>query len=387
MLQVGMLRLLLVPVSFLAAAAFSQEVHFLAESVKVCASERHAFEVLKSLGARCQFNEEGRVVDVLFPEHQVPRTTLTLLKTFPYLRSIVLRWGDGDFLKPLVDLKQLKVIEYAFDVPNQGLAPLQHLTKLEWIQADSPRISDKGLVFLGELKNLRMLFLNGARITDSGLVHLAGLAQLRDVRLNHTHISGSGLVHANHWERLKRLELNDTPLTDDGLLYVGRLTRLEELYLRGTKITDVGLGHLQGLRKLEVLDLAATGITSAGLRVFRMAGWRERMRYLDLSGTKISDDGMTELAVLSALKGLQLGTTSITDQGLLKLARLTNLTQLDVGETHVSCKGMAALWRRTSWRTGHGFPPPSDRYWRPIAEPAADPISPYTSPPAVPARY
>jgi len=70
----------------------------------------------------------------------------------------------------------------------------------------------------------------------------------------------------------------------------------------------------------------------------------EEVEELSLEGTKITDEGLKELAKLKKLTELSLyGRKQITDAGLKELAKLSHLDVLWLSETQVTKAGVAQL--------------------------------------------
>ena len=88
-----------------------------------------------------------------------------------------------------------------------------------------------------------------------------------------------------------------------------------EVHLHKTKVTDDWLEHLKVLTKLE---------------------------YLLLSVTKVNA-GLVHLKGLNSLRTLTLRSTKITDAGLVHLKGLTEIRELDLGETKVTTAGVKML--------------------------------------------
>ena len=63
------------------------------------------------------------------------------------------------------------------------------------------------------------------------------------------------------------VNLNGTGTTDSDLLYVQEFQKLEWLILFDTRITDAGMQHLKGLTRLRFLKIDFTGVTDADWRV------------------------------------------------------------------------------------------------------------------------
>ena len=82
------------------------------------------------------------------------------------------------------------------------------------------------------------------------------------------------------------------------------LSVLKELDLSGTKVTDGGLSNLAACRQLQWLSLSNTQITDSGLS--NLAACRQ-LRALELVGTKITDAGLANLAPLNKLQVLDVG--------------------------------------------------------------------------------
>ena len=75
------------------------------------------------------------------------------------------------------------------------------------------------------------------------------------------------------------------------------MTNLTSLSLSGTQVTDSGLSNLKGLTKLSRLSLGKTQVTDAGL--VHLKGLTN-LTWLDLEGTRVSDAGLAQLTVLQS---------------------------------------------------------------------------------------
>lgn len=110
----------------------------------------------------------------------------------------------------------------------------------------------------------------------------------------------------------------------------------------GTRVTDEGLAQLAGFARLEDLSLYNTQISDAGL--VHIAGL-SNLKWLWLDDTQVTDAGMAHLAGLVKLEFLLVSNTAITDIGLAHLAGLTNLKSLSLDNTDVTDSGIARLQR------------------------------------------
>ena len=146
------------------------------------------------------------------------------------------------------------------------------------------------------------------------------------------------------WPRVQtgqKLDLFDSPVADRDLGYlVQGLDKLRFLSLADTRVTDEGLAYVAQLTDLRELHLDNTAITDAGLR--HITSLRE-LRILDLKGTRITDAGLVHLAPLANLQGLYLTRTAVSDTGLAHVAKLRNLRTLILWDTGVTDAGLAHL--------------------------------------------
>jgi uncharacterized membrane protein len=109
----------------------------------------------------------------------------------------------------------------------------------------------------------------------------------------------------------------------------------------GARFGDTELAALRALAPQTVwLDLSGTGITDEGLSA--VAPFRNLTR-LHLNRTKISDAGLRHLAGLQQLEYLNLYGTGVTDAGLQSLAALKKLRALYVWQTAVTSSGVERL--------------------------------------------
>ncbi len=102
---------------------------------------------------------------------------------------------------------------------------------------------------------------------------------------------------------------------DSDLTYIGQLTGLLRLSLNCQfEISDAGLNHIRNLTSLRYLDLTmAAGVTGDGLK---MLSNMPQLEHLILLGTKLDDNAVGPLGILTSLKYLNLEYTHISQQGV-----------------------------------------------------------------------
>ena len=123
----------------------------------------------------------------------------------------------------------------------------------------------------------------------------------------------------------------------EGEITIADLQRLIWLILSETQITDEGLKEVAKLKKLEDLRLDETQITDAGLKEVAKL---QQLKNLFLEGTQITDEGLKEVAKLQQLEWLDLWDTKITDAGLKEVAKLQKLEILWLDGTKVTDVGL-----------------------------------------------
>ncbi|WP_165698563.1 leucine-rich repeat domain-containing protein [Bremerella volcania] len=129
-------------------------------------------------------------------------------------------------------------------------------------------------------------------------------------------------------------------ITDAALARIGTFEKLRWLDLTKTSITDSGIAHLTGCRSLRDLSIATTHISDRSLAT---VGKLKTLEELDISGTPVTDAGLAHLSSLSNLKVLRMAVTQITDEGLLKLAGLKDLEMIDARQTRITPQGVERL--------------------------------------------
>jgi serine/threonine protein kinase len=238
---------------------------------------------------------------------------------------------------PWVELANFEL--YGNAISNDSLAHISRLYTARLGLADTS-VTDEGLDHLREMRGLIGLNLPGAPITDEGVEKvLAANLPLKVLSLTNTAVSDTGLAHIAKIKTLEHLGLNDTRTTADGLAHLRQLPNLKVVQLRGVGVDDRGFEMLTQIPTLEQIELGGNAITDEGLS---QIGRLKRLRVLYHPG---NTSGMAEyLSKLDSLEVLWLNSCSkLTDDGLEELARLQQLKELKVGEASVSALGVAKL--------------------------------------------
>ena len=276
---------------------------------------------LKNSSNSYETNDVGEVVKVNI--EYVPRVfVLGDLAVFPKLEWVRINYSGRFYdrhMSGTARLKNLKhlTIRRCDEVTEAALSVLRYLPKLEQVDLIDVE-STYSVRPLAHCRSLKRLDLsNNSHFDFKNLRGLSGL-DLEELNLaNNSSLEDKHLVHLANFPNLKKLSLSlCTELTDEGLACVANLGSLRSLDITGCKsITGTFLKEVN--RNLESLVA---------------------------NRCKFNDDGMKNLARLSALKELGVsGNEDITEEGLFSIASCDNLEKLTAGGLALSLKHFEAM--------------------------------------------
>ena len=129
-------------------------------------------------------------------------------------------------------------------------------------------------------------------------------------------------------------------------IILATLEPLKELTveLRGVPLSDEGLKSLMARVKLVGLDVSGSDISDRGLQA--LASTRPQLRLLDLSFTRVSDEGLRAVTSQSELRHISLINCRVTDRSVASLVRLTHLREIYLAKTSVSSQATEQLRRK-----------------------------------------
>ena len=297
-------------------------------------------------------------------------------------------------LAEVSSLSKLDLSSYYFtigEISDVAIHCLSQLGSLKTLSLSGHTVSDEGFVTIGKMKQLVDLNLIGVPITNAGFAKLGSLTKLRSLKLgqlpfqqSYRHyfrgflIDDNGISVVSRMPRLEALSLYGTDLSDAVIPTINRLRRLKTLNLGFTNVSDKGLSALS-LPQLESLILDGTlvediarsfpifaGLHSLGLRhiplnrrdLTRIQKESELRRIwlgdtgiddanvqqlsefnlleVDLSGTRVTDIGLSYISRSRNLESLLLDRTKVSDVGLNKLGKLSRLRILSLNNTAIS---------------------------------------------------
>lgn len=141
--------------------------------------------------------------------------------------------------------------------------------------------------------------------------------------------------------RITGVNLRASWVTDTDLSKLLQLPNLNYLDLSLTRITDQGMQELKNLPGIVDLNLYfAEYVTDEGLAAVK--DWK-KLKRLNLHGTKISDTTLEHISGITALESLNIGSANITDVGVERLVSLPNLKELTMGGNGFGDAGLQAL--------------------------------------------
>jgi internalin A len=137
------------------------------------------------------------------------------------------------------------------------------------------------------------------------------------------------------------VNLRGSWVTDTDLRKLTEYPALTTIDLSLTRVTDEGMAELKNLRNVTDLNLYfAEYVTDQGVAAIK--DWK-KLKRLNLHGTKSSDTALEHIAGITSLESLDVGSTLMTDVGLERLNTLTNLKGLTMGGNELGDAGLQAL--------------------------------------------
>jgi internalin A len=143
-----------------------------------------------------------------------------------------------------------------------------------------------------------------------------------------------GKVRQDRGGSIVAVDLRGSWVHDSELIELAKLPHLEQLDLSHTRISDEGMLYLRPAPGITDLNLYyAEQITDQGMSAIK--DWKHLKR-LNLRGTRISDGTLEIVSHLTQLEALDVANTPVTDNGLDFLMTLTNLKELSLGRRRES---------------------------------------------------
>ncbi len=150
-----------------------------------------------------------------------------------------------------------------------------------------------------------------------------------------------GKIERDPAGRIVAVNLRGSWINDAEMVELARLPDLERLDLSHTRISDEGMLNLKPAPKIKDLKLFySEWITDQGMTAIK--GWKHLTR-LDVRGTRVSDGALEIVSHMTGLEALDIAQTEVTDLGLDHLIALVNLKELSLGRGRLSNLGLVTL--------------------------------------------
>jgi internalin A len=225
--------------------------------------------------------------------------------------------------KMKIRLSLVKVAMKPMSIKFRYFLPLLPLLLSSILQLNAHRSTDwiteaGGTITRDRAGRITGVDLRSSWVTDSDLPQLVDLPYLTHLDLSLTRITDRGLQQLKNAPGIVELNLYYAEqVTDEGMAAVRGWQKLKRLNLRGTKITDTTLEHLANVKTLESLDAGFAQITDVGLdRLTPLLNLKE----LVIGGNKLTDAGLQSLRQFPGLTSLSLGGSQRTDSGLWSIS-------------------------------------------------------------------
>jgi Leucine-rich repeat (LRR) protein len=224
-------------------------------------------------------------------------------------------------------------IFYIEDDDLQELPRLKNLKKLSL--KNQIRLSDQALTYVRHLDNL----------TDLNMRGCSGYEEHHDQQGNHQQgnpgITDAGMEYICNLPHLRSLDVGDTNVTSTDA--ISRIVNLRELTLSGSPLTNESIQALKNCKYLELLDLNLCHmLSSAGMSHLQDMN---TLMYLYLDETRVGAgvEGIEPLKRLSNLFTLTLNRCPIGDHICTALSKIQTLIVLELEETRISGDGLKEL--------------------------------------------
>lgn len=218
--------------------------------------------------------------------------------------------GMGDsalrFIHALKSLRYLRISMCG--TTDAGIKRLERMPQLTYLSLQEGRLTDRALESIAKLKNLKHLSLSSRggdvhyeemRFSATAIRRLAGLQQLEELHLNGQEVPPDALVFPG----LKSLSLGGAFVDNACAAQIAKCRNLESLNLSFTKINDDGLTLIAGIPTLKRLSLDSHYVTDAGIEQLKKL---PALEYLHLRDRKLTDESLRHIAEIKTLTRLEL---------------------------------------------------------------------------------
>src|SRR6185436_16461319 len=138
--------------------------------------------------------------------------------------------------------------------------------------------------------------------------------------------------------KITGVDFRSSWVTDTDLRELLKLPDLSFLDLSLTRITDQGMLEIKNLPGIVELNLYfAEYVTDEGISAIK--NWK-KLKRLNIHGTKISDTTFEHISGITTLESVNAGSASVTDVGIERMTSLPNLKELTIGGNKITDSGL-----------------------------------------------
>jgi serine/threonine-protein kinase len=210
------------------------------------------------------------------------------------------------------------------------------------------KITSQSVYYISLQKSLKRLHLEKCKIYDNDLTFLPKMEKLDHLYLDGTKVTDEGLTYIAKMPTLNRLALSFTKVSDKGVERLAK-TKLKWIDLSDTKISGAAMSSLGQMERLEHVTLEDY-YPRGGKNLAALAGAKS-LQYLNLRGGAITVEDLSEVSTIGSLTTLVLSKCSIEDGALAKLEKLDKLTELVLSECAISRSQWSEIAKLKSLKT------------------------------------
>lgn len=206
-------------------------------------------------------------------------------------------------------------------------------TGTDRLDLDNGRITSQSVYYISLQKSLKKLRLEKAKIFDNDLTFLPTMPKLDHLYLDQTNITDEGMTYVAKMPTLDRLFLSFTKVSDKGVERLAK-TKLKWINLSNTKISGEAMFSLGQMARLEHLDLE--NFYPRGEKNLGALASATKLENLNLAGAAITVEDLEAVSTIASLTTLRLANCSIEDGALEKLVKLEKLSELNLSHDSIS---------------------------------------------------
>ena len=210
-------------------------------------------------------------------------------------------------------------------------------TIAEWKTTPTNRRTDAMLAALASFPEARdqitVLELQLSPISDAGMAELPKFDKVERLNISNVNYSNEALANVAQMKSVTAIAMTKGAQkekhTDKGMGYLKQMKQLTELYLDEANLTPAGIAELAQMTQLEKLSVGYIGSFSDD-NLQALSGL-VNLKYLDISGSYVSDDGLKYLEPFTELEELKMAKMqAVRGRGLRDLVKNKGLRKLQV---------------------------------------------------------